>query len=364
MSLEFLRNSLNIPDLTDRKNGIHAINIALESISQAMAREFGIAVEEIRSAPEVTVRENFDDLLFPLDNLSRSSCYTRYVSAATVLRTHTTAAVPAWLQKLSQNASRDAMAIFPGMCFRRDVIDKKHCGQPHQLDVWRIRKVKPFDKDDLLHLVETITDAVIPGHEYRANDVVHPYTVGGLEIEIRVGDKWMELLECGLAHPTVLSNAGLNPKEYSGLALGLGLDRIVMIAKGIDDIRILRSTDSRIRHQMGDLEPFIPVSNQPPTKRVLSYSVAATETEEDVCEKIRAELNSESVHIEEIQYAEVPYDKLSDKARSNLGIQPNQKNVVITIIFRSLEGSLPKATVNGWIARLYPRLNEGEKGYY
>ncbi len=278
------------------------------------------------------------------------------------MRTHTTATVPRWLSQIKEET--DIIALFPGMCYRRDVIDRKHCGQPHQMDVWRIRKGVPFVKEDLLRLIDTIINAVIPGYQYRTNNVIHPYTIGGLEVEVQVGNKWLELLECGLAHPTILMNAGLDPKEYSGLALGIGLDRLVMIAKKIDDIRILRSEDTRIKSQMLDLKPFNPISMQPPTKRVLSYSVKVEETEEDVCEKVREELGQESIHIEEIRYSEINYENLSEKARSNLGIDPGQKNVVITIVFRSLERSLPKYLVNNWISRLYPKLNEGKKGYY
>jgi len=211
--------------------------------------------------------------------------------------------------------------------------------------------------------VETLLGAVVPGYEYRPNETEHPYTLRGLEVYVLVKGSWLEVLECGEVHPTVLKNAGLDPKQYSGLALGMGLDRLVMITKDIDDIRVLRSDDSRITRQMRDLEKFIPVSDQPATRRVLSYSAAVTKTEEDVCEEIRDELGQDSVFIETIEYSEILYDQLPEKARVNLGIRPNQKNVVATLTFRSLEGSLPRTMVNGWMQRLYPKLNEGGRGY-
>src|SRR3989338_8927439 len=171
--------------------------------------------------------------------------------------------------------------------------------------------------------------------------------------------KWMY----GEAHPTVLKNAGFDPEEYSGLALGMGLDRLVMIIKDIDDIRVLRSDDPRIKRQMANLDKFVKVSDQPATKRVLSYSTSTDKTEEDVCEEIRDELGLEAAYIEEIQYSEILYEQLPAKARENLGIRPDQKNVVVTIVFRSPEGSLQRAMVNEWMQRLYPKLNKGEKGY-
>lgn len=365
MSQERLTASLTIPDLTDPKNGIHAINLVASNVRRALEKSYTEAmVKEVRTSPEVSVKENFDDLLFPADNAGRSSRYTRYVTQDTVLRTHTSCAIPGWLRKASRNGINDTIVILPGMCYRRDVVDKTHCGEPHQMDVWRINRGSPrFERPNLIHLVETILNCVVPGCKYRANEVQHPYTINGLEVEVLVNGSWLEVLECGEAHPTVLMNAGLDPKIYSGLALGMGLDRLVMIIKGIDDIRILRSEDSRIRRQMETLNKFVVVSDQPVTKRVLSYSTSVDKTEEDICEEIRDELGSDSVFIEKIEYSEISHEQLPEKARINLGIHPNQKNVVATITFRSLEGSLPRTMVNEWMQRLYPKLNEGSRGY-
>ena len=365
MSAERLAASLAIPDLTDPKNGIHAINLVVGNVRRALEEAYaGVSVEEVRLRPEISARENFDELLFPADNAGRSSRYTRYVTEDTVLRTHTSSAIPRWLEKASRDGINDTIVVLPGICYRRDVVDKTHCGEPHQMDVWRIKRDgQPFGRTDLIHLVETILGSVVPGYNYRANEVVHPYTMNGLEVEVSVNGSWLEVLECGEAHPMVLKNAGLDPKEYSGLALGMGLDRLVMIIKGIDDIRILRSEDARIRRQMANLDKFVTVSNQPPTKRVLSYSTFVEKTEEDICEEIRDELGPDAVFIEKIEYAEIPYDQLPEKARVNLGIRSDQKNVVATLTFRSLEGSMPKTMVNGWMQRLYPKLNRGEKGY-
>ena len=365
MSPERLVASLAIPDLTEPKNGIHAINLVVQRMRQTLEIAYaGVLVEEIRTDSVVSVKENFDDLLFPDDNLGRSSRYTRYVAPDKILRTHTSAAIPGWLKKVACDATNDTIVVLPGICYRRDVVDKTHCGEPHQMDVWRVRRGNPrFGRPDLINLIETILNSVVPGYQYRANEVKHPYTINGLEVEVLVNGNWLEILECGEAHPVVLENAGLDPQEYSGLALGMGLDRLVMIIKDIDDIRVLRSNDPRIKRQMANLNKFVKVSDQPPTKRVLSYSPPTDKTEEDVCEEIRDELGLEAVYIEEIQYSEIPYEQLPIKARENLGTRQDQKNVVVTLIFRSPEGSLQRTMVNEWMQRLYPKLNEGEKGY-
>lgn len=86
MSPERLKASLAISDFTDPINGVHAINIVASNIRQALEKAYaGMIIEEIRSNPEVSVKENFDDLLFPTDNAGRSSRYTRYVSEDTIL---------------------------------------------------------------------------------------------------------------------------------------------------------------------------------------------------------------------------------------------------------------------------------------
>lgn len=365
MSPDRLAASLAIPDLSDPANGLHAINIVVQKVKDALEAVYGgIVAEEYRTDPRVSAEDNYDHLLFPADNAGRSSRYTRYVTPDIVLRTHTSSAIPKWLKETNWSVTSDIIVPMPGMCYRRDVVDKTHCGEPHQMDVWRIKRGQPrLVRADLISLVETLLNGVIPGYEYRANEVEHPYTINGLEIEIMVDGEWLELLECGEAHPTILQNAGLDSTEYSGLAMGMGLDRLVMIIKKIDDIRVLRSSDPRVKKQMGDLEPYVPVSNQPPAVRVLSYSASLDKTEEDICETIRDALGDNSSYLEEIKVEEIPYGELDDRARENLGISVNQKNVVATIAFRPLEGSLPRKMINAWMQEIYPRLNEGTKGY-
>jgi phenylalanyl-tRNA synthetase alpha chain len=365
MSPERMAASLAIPDLTDPKNGIHAINIVAKKIQIALEAAYGkIIAAEHRTDPRVTVEENYDQLLFPKDNAGRSSRYTRYVTSEVVLRTHTSAAIPRWLKETDRGLMDDIIVPVPGLCYRRDVVDKTHCAEPHQMDIWRIKKGSPrLERNELIKMVETILESVIPGYRYRANEVQHPYTINGLEIEILVNGEWLEVLECGEAHPTILKNAGLDPEEYSGLAVGMGLDRLVMIIKKIDDIRVLRSLDPRVKKQMVNLETYIPVSNQPPAVRVLSYSASLDKTEEDICETIRDVLGSNSSYLEEIKVEEIPYETLDVKARENLGISNHQKNVVVTITLRPLEGSLPRKMVNEWMREIYPQLNAGARGY-
>lgn len=367
MSPERLAASLAIPDLTDPKNGIHAINLVVYNILQALENAYIRAtIEEVRANPEVSVKENFDDLLFPIDNLGRSSRYTRYVTSGTVLRTHTSAAIPSWLKKVAQSGVDDAIVVLPGICYRRDVVDKIHCGEPHQMDVWRVNRGLPrLKRKALINLIESVLDAVIPRSKYRANEVQHPYTINGLEVEVLVREEWLEVLECGEVHPKLLADAMLNLKEYSGLAMGIGLDRMVMILKGIDDIRILRSEDPRIKRQMTNLNPYHPISKYPPICQDLSVSVSWNTNEEDICEIIKDSLGNNANAIEEIIIvSETPYERLPQKAIERLGIKPDQKNMLIRVVLRSHERSLTHEEANNMRDKIYRAVDQSETGGY
>lgn len=367
MNSEKAEQALAIKDLTDPKNGVHAINLVVEKIRQHLSGQEGWPTPEIRrkDTPISSVTNDFDRLYFPPDSPARSSVYTRYITEEIILRTHTTAMIPDLLVEMKQKGLTDYSVLCPGICYRRDVIDKKHAGEPHQMDIWRIKKDEPrLERPALIELIETVITSLIPEVKYRANEVKHPYTINGLEVEILVKGNWLEILECGEAHPRLLADAGLDTKDYSGLAMGIGLDRAVMIVKGIEDIRLLRSEDPRIKQQMTTLHPYIPVSKYPPIRQDMSLSVSMNITEEDVCEVIRDVMGSDANVVEEVKIvSETPYDKLPPQAIERLGIKPNQKNLLISVILRSHERSLRHEEGNEIRDRLYRALHQGEKGY-
>jgi phenylalanyl-tRNA synthetase alpha chain len=364
LSPERLAASLAIPDLSDRKNGIHAINLIVDNITTALRAAYTRAkVCEVRRDPIVTVRENFDDLLFPSDNLGRSSRYTRYVSPTSVLRTHTSSGVPAWLKEVAREGTRDAVAVLPGICYRRDVVDARHCGEPHQMDVWRIVRGTPrMGRSELLELIETVVHAIAPKARYRVNEVVHPYTLRGLEVEILMHGNWLEVLECGEAHPTVLENAGLDPREYSGLALGMGLDRLAMVTKKIDDIRLLRSEEPRIRAQMSDLRPYVQVSRMPPIKRDLSIATDLDASIEDICDAAMVALGDDAHIIEDVEIVSSALrEELPPQAIERIGMMQGQRNLLVRLTLRSHERTLTQGEANEARDRVYRAIHKGSK---
>ena len=115
-------------------------------------------------------------------------------------------------------------------------------------------------------------DALAGGRPHRQQPRIHPYTARRPPGRCDDDGRWVEVGECGLAHPRVLAAAGL--PGYSGLALGMGLDRLLMLVKHIPDIRLLRSGDPRVTRQLLDLRRYQPVSTMPPITRDLSVAVS------------------------------------------------------------------------------------------
>jgi phenylalanyl-tRNA synthetase alpha chain len=156
-----------------------------------------------------------------------------------------------------------------------------------------------------------------------------------------------------LAHPEVLA-------RWSGLALGMGLDRLLMLRKGIPDIRLLRSADPRIAGQMADLAAYRPVSAMPPVRRDLSVAVDADDGAEDLGDRVRHALAPDAEAVEEVAVlAETPYDQLPAQAVARLGISAGQKNVLVRVVLRHLERTLTAEEANRMRDRIYMALHRG-----
>jgi phenylalanyl-tRNA synthetase alpha chain len=208
-------------------------------------------------------------------------------------------------------------------------------------------------------MVAVVVAALVPGAAYRCLPADHPYTCDGLEVEVRAGETWVELLECGLAAPDVLSRAGL-PADYTGLAMGIGLDRALMLRKGIDDIRLLRSSDPRVTAQMDDLLPYRPVSAQPPVRRDLSIAVPAETTAEELGDRVRATLGDRADAVEAIEVlAETPGEELPRPAAERLGLQPDQKNILLRVVLRHPTKTLSDPEANELRDAVYAAIHEG-----
>ena len=146
------------------------------------------------------------------------------------------------------------------------------------------RAIAALDTGDLKEMIEIVVRAALPGAEYRVEARDHPYTTEGLQIDVaerrRVGrDRRVRPRR----RPMCSRGAGV---AGTGLAMGLGLDRILMLRKGIADIRLLRAEDPRIAGQMRDLGLYRPVSNRPAITRDLSIAVPDDDAAEELGDRV------------------------------------------------------------------------------
>ena len=359
-----VRRSLSVRDLTDQAHGPHAMQILLDGVVEALREAWKGEVLIHRESPIVSVEENYDALHYPPEGASREARYTRYLNGRTILRTQTSVMIPGLLRYLARRREpwSDVLLVCPGLTYRRDAIDRLHTGEPHQVDLWRIKKGTPLSAEDLSEMVGLLASVALPNHEVRTVPAEHPYTLDGLQIDARYpsGNEWVEVGECGLALPGILHENDLDPESVSGLAMGLGLDRLLMLRKGMDDIRLLRSADERVARQMLDLSPYRPVSHQPAIARDLSIAVPEDRTTEELGDRVREALGQRSELVESVEVlSETPFDDLPPAAVERIGISPGQKNSPLRVVLRDLVRALTDEEANGLRDEVYAAVHEG-----
>ncbi|MFC6093486.1 hypothetical protein [Saccharothrix lopnurensis] len=341
-----------IRDLSDPASGAHAVQLLLDEILAALP----VAdVRVRRDPPDVSIDDNYTALGYPPDAVTRDARYTRYTTEGRMLRSHTTAMVPPALRLLGATDDWDDVVLAcVGVVHRRDAVDRVHSGTPHQLDLWRIS----HHEASLDELVGAVLAAAVPGLPHRATPATHPYTTAGRQVDVLVDGRWLEVAECGVAARHVLDRARL-PREVRGLALGLGLDRLLMLRKGVPDIRLLRSTEPRVAAQMLDLAPYRPVSRHPAITRDLSVAVAADADAETLGDAVRAVVGDLAEEV--LVVGETPVAGLPPAAVARLGARPDQKNVLLRLVLRHPTRTLTDEEANAARDAAHAAVHEGDQ---
>jgi phenylalanyl-tRNA synthetase alpha chain len=353
-----LEHDLGVRDLTDPAVGLHAVQHLIERAVTELARIWPCDVRRCNGERIVSVEDNYDNLGFAPQSVARDARYTRYVDDRRMLRSHASAMVPPELRRLATEGTDDVLLVCPGIVFRRDAIDRLHTGTPHQLDLWRMSR-RPMTDVDLDEMVSALLRVLVPESASRSEDRMHPYTLNGRQVDVERDGEWVEVWECGLAHPEVLDRSGLG-SSFSGLALGMGLDRLLMLVKGIPDIRLLRSSDPRVLSQMGDLAPYEPVSAMPPIVRDISIAVEPEDMAEDLGDRVREALGEDGSAVEEVRVlSETPFDQLPRVAGDRLGARQDQKNVLVRVVLRDLDRTLRDEEANLMRDLIYTALHRG-----
>jgi phenylalanyl-tRNA synthetase alpha chain len=242
--------------LPGKKNLIgkrHPLDLTLESMKNIFI-SMGFTVEE---GPEVELDHyNFEALNIPKDHPARSEQDTFYINDNLVLRTQTS---PVQI-RVMENQAPPIKMIAPGKVYRSDAVDATHSPIFYQMEGLVIDKGVTFA--DLKGTLELFAKKMF-GDKVKTKFRPHhfPFTEPSAEMDatcfvcegkgcrVCKGSGWIELLGCGMVHPEVLRNCGIDPEVYSGFAFGFGVDRMVMLKYGIDDIRLLYESDMRFLNQ-------------------------------------------------------------------------------------------------------------------
>lgn len=228
---------------------LHPISQAIREIESIFAK-IGFSVAE---GPEVeTEFYNFDSLNVPADHPSRDMQDTFWMTGnenrksgeKLLLRTQTSAVQVRYIE----THTPPFQIIIPGKVFRNEATDVTHEAEFYQIEGLKLqKKVSLADlKGDLEYFFKALLGDDI---KVRFRPSFFPFVEPGVEVDIWFKDKWLEVMGAGLVHPNVLKAGGLNPDEWQGYAFGGGIDRLLMLKYGIDDIRHIYSGDLRFVNQ-------------------------------------------------------------------------------------------------------------------
>ncbi|SCZ03137.1 hypothetical protein [Pseudomonas sp. NFACC37-1] len=360
-----LQQALSVIDLTETHTPVHAVRLMVDEIVEGLIRN-GWPRARIQTGPRiVSAEENYGLLGYDPAEITLGSEHTRWVSEHSLLRTQTTSQIPAALQLAAQERKTGEMILLaaPGITFRRDSRDRWHCAEPHQMDVWVLGDPELSDREHLLRLVGDILGAAVPDKPWVYSDSPHHYTEGGIEVNVLNDGANVEVLECGLIATSLLRRLKIDPRSHGGLALGMGLDRLTMLRKGIPDIRLLRDSNERVQAQMQDLRPWSAVSRLPSISRDISVAVAPGLSEEVLTERMLQAAGDCSGWIEEMQIkGRWVSSELPPQAIERLGLLADQENVLLRVVLRDCSRSITTAEANALYERIQSALHEGAPG--
>ena len=360
-----VNEALELNDLTELKHPAHAIGLLLDEVLEGLKARGWPDALVLRGPRIVSAQENYGLLGYDPAEVTLGSEHTRWVDEYSLLRTQTTSQIPKALQQAAQNRKAGELILLaaPGITFRRDSRDRWHCAEPHQMDIWVLGDPQLSTREHLLRLVADILECSVPGMSWIYQRSPHHYTEGGIEVNLLLDKQPIEVLECGCIARSLLQRLGVDPAKHGGLALGMGLDRLTMLRKGIPDIRLLRDPNDRVQAQLHDLLPWKAVSRLPSISRDISLAVTPGLSEEVLTEKMLLAAGDNAAWIEEMHIkgrwamADLPV-----QAIERLGLLPGQENVLLRVVLRDCSRSITTLEANALYERIQLALHEGAEG--
>ena len=233
---------------------------------ESIFKSMGFTVEDYSEV--VTDYECFESVNIPKHHPARDMQDTYYLENGQLLKSQTSAAQNAILRKYGPALKEKGVpikAIFPGRCFRNEATDASHENTFFQMEGMMVDK--NISISNLIYFMKTMLSEVFRKDiKVRLRPGFFPFVEPGFELDISClicggegcpsckHSGWLELCPCGMIHPNVLREGGIDPDEYTGFAFGLGLTRLAMMKYGIKDIRDLNSGSLKVLSQFTDDE--------------------------------------------------------------------------------------------------------------
>lgn len=316
----------------------HPIEILKTKVFNYFKTDIGYYMYDTLS-PFVKIEDNFDNLLIPENHPSRSPKDTFYFDEKFVLRTHTSAH-QIQLMKVSDKF------LVAGDVYRNDTIDKTHYPIFHQIEGVELFQDKTREEAEIIlkEKLSKLIEYLFPNIEYRINSDYFPFTEPSFEFEILWNNQWLEVLGCGVIHENIMKN---KVGYSSGIAFGLGIERLAMILFDIPDIRYFWEEDERFLKQFesGEIIKFQPYSKFPVCYKDLSmwinniYSISKVE---EIAKEIAGDLFNEI--------------KIIDTFQKN-----NRESITLRFFYQSFERNLTNDEINQIHFKIVERIRQNLK---
>ncbi len=236
---------VTLPGRGAARGGIHPVSRTLERIAEI----FGRLGYELADGPEIEDDwHNFEALNFPPHHPARAMHDTFYFGDGRLLRTHTSGVQVRYMD----SHPPPLRMIAAGKVYRSDS-DQTHSPMFHQVEGLLVDERSTFAdlKGTLAEFVRAFFER---DFEMRFRPSYFPFVEPGAEVDIAWqqpdgSTRWLEVLGCGMVHPNVLRNCGIDPERYTGFAFGMGVERFAMLRYGVNDLRAFFENDVRFLRQ-------------------------------------------------------------------------------------------------------------------
>lgn len=232
---------VSLPGRRLEQGGLHPVTRTIERIE----RLFGELGFSVATGPEIEDDfHNFDALNIPAHHPARSDHDTFFFDPTLMLRTHTSG-----VQIRTMEQQQPPIRIIaPGRVYRNDY-DMTHTPMFHQVEGLLVdEKVSFTELKGILH--DFLRHFFEEDLQIRFRPSYFPFTEPSAEVDVMgKNGRWLEVLGCGMVHPSVLRSVGIDPERYAGFAFGMGVERLTMLRYGVNDLRAFFENDLRFLKQ-------------------------------------------------------------------------------------------------------------------